>query len=193
MSQNPASSNKSATEALKASELSDVKTLRKQARLDVEQGAVTAGYSADRSEVLRLLNDSLATELVCVLRYRRHHFTATGIHSKAVADEFLAHSNEELSHADAIAKRIVQLGGEPNFAPDELTKRSHAEYVECETLADMIKENVVAERIAIDSYREFIRYLGFNDPTTSHLLKKILAVEEEHADELADLMISMHK
>ena len=193
MSQNPASSNKSATEALKASELSDVKTLRKQARLDVEQGAVTAGYSADRNEVLRLLNDSLATELVCVLRYRRHHFTATGIHSKAVADEFLAHSNEELSHADAIAKRIVQLGGEPNFAPDELTKRSHAEYVECETLADMIKENVVAERIAIDSYREFIRYLGFNDPTTSHLLKKILAVEEEHADELADLMISMHK
>ena len=193
MSQNPASSNKSATEALKASELSDVKTLRKQARLDVEQGAVTAGYSADRNEVLRLLNDSLATELVCVLRYRRHHFTATGIHSKAVADEFLAHSNEELSHADAIAKRIVQLGGEPNFAPDELTKRSHAEYVECETLADMIKENVVAERIAIDSYREFIRYLGFNDSTTSHLLKKILAVEEEHADELADLMISMHK
>ena len=193
MSQNPASSNKSATEALKASELSDVKTLRKQARLDVEQGAVTAGYSADRNEVLRLLNDSLATELVCVLRYRRHHFTATGIHSKAVADEFLAHSNEELSHADAIAKRIVQLGGEPNFAPDELTKRSHAEYVECETLGEMIKENVVAERIAIDSYREFIRYLGFDDPTTSHLLKKILAVEEEHADELADLMISMHK
>ncbi len=182
-----------AAATLAKSELSDVKTLRKQARADVEDGAVTAGYSADRTEVLRLLNESLATELVCVMRYRRHHFMATGIHSKAVADEFLVHSNEELSHADAIAKRIVQLGGEPNFSPDELTKNSHAEYVECKTLAEMIKENVVAERIAIDSYREFIRYLGFDDPTTSQLLKKILAVEEEHADELADLMISMHK
>ena len=182
-----------ATTALGATELSDVKTLRKRASTDVEQGAVTAGYSADRAKVLRLLNDSLATELVCVMRYRRHHFMATGIHSKAVADEFLAHSNEELGHADAIAKRIVQLGGEPNFAPDELTKNSHAEYVECETLAEMIKENVVAERIAIDSYREFIRYLGFDDPTTSQMLKKILAVEEEHANELADLMVSMHK
>ena len=193
MIKKPPISNKSATEALNVSELSDVTTLRKQARLDVEQGAVTAGYSADRTEVLKLLNESLATELVCVMRYRRHHFMATGIHSKAVADEFLAHSNEELSHADALAKRIVQLGGEPNFAPDQLTKHSHAEYVECETLAEMIKENVIAERIAIDSYRQFIRYLGFDDPTTSHLLKKILAVEEEHADELADLMVSMHK
>ena len=182
-----------ATATLAKSELSDVKTLRKRAREDVEQGAVTAGYSADRSEVLRLLNESLATELVCVMRYRRHHFMATGIHSKAVADEFLAHSNEELGHADAIAKRIVQLGGEPNFSPDELTKHSHAEYVECTTLAEMIKENVVAERIAIDSYREFIRYLGLDDPTTSRMLKQILAVEEEHADELADLMINMHK
>ena len=174
-------------------ELSDVETLRRQASTDVEQGAVTAGYSADRQKVLRLLNDSLATELVCVMRYRRHHFMATGIHSKTVADEFLAHSNEELAHADAIAKRIVQLGGEPNFAPDELTRNSHAEYVECDTLAEMIKENVIAERIAIDSYREFIRYLGFDDPTTSQMLKKILAVEEEHADELADFMVSMHK
>ena len=193
MSKSSATNKTSASAALGVSELSDVITLRKQARMDVEQGAVTAGYSADRSVVLKLLNDSLATELVCVMRYRRHHFMATGIHSKAIADEFLAHSNEELGHADALAKRIVQLGGEPNFAPDELTKRSHAEYVECETLAEMIKENVIAERIAIDSYREFIRYLGFDDPTTSHLLKKILAVEEEHADELADLMISMHK
>ncbi len=193
MSKSSATKKTSASAALGASELSDVKTLRKQARTDAEQGAVTAGYSADRSKVLQLLNDSLATELVCVMRYRRHHFMATGIHSKAIADEFLAHSNEELGHADALAKRIVQLGGEPNFAPDELSKRSHAEYVECETLAEMIKENVVAERIAIDSYREFIRYLGFDDPTTSHLLKKILAVEEEHADELADFMISMHK
>ena len=193
MSKKLATSKTAASAALGVSELSDVKTLRKQARMDVEQGAVTAGYTADRSTVLKLLNDALATELVCVMRYRRHHFMATGIHSKAISDEFLAHSNEELGHADALAKRIVQLGGEPNFAPDELTKRSHAEYVECETLAEMIKENVIAERIAIDSYREFIRYLGFDDPTTSHLLKKILAVEEEHADELADFMISMHK
>ncbi len=188
-----AGANTSATTALSDSQLSDVATLRKQARTDVEQGAVTAGYTADRETVLRLLNESLATELVCVLRYRRHHFMATGIHSKAVADEFLEHSNEELGHADAIAKRIVQLGGEPNFAPDELTQRSHAEYVECDTLSEMIKENVIAERIAIDSYRQFIRYLGFDDPTTSQLLKKILAVEEEHADELADFLISMHK
>lgn len=188
-----AGANSSATTALSDSQLSDVATLRKQARTDVEQGAVTAGYTADRETVLRLLNESLATELVCVLRYRRHHFMATGIHSKAVADEFLEHSNEELGHADAIAKRIVQLGGEPNFAPDELTQRSHAEYVECDTLSEMIKENVIAERIAIDSYRQFIRYLGFDDPTTSQLLKKILAVEEEHADELADFLISMHK
>lgn len=187
------SANTSATTALSSAELSDVETLRRRANTDVEQGAVTAGYSADRNKVIRLLNDSLATELVCVLRYRRHYFMATGIHSKAVAEEFLAHSNEELGHADAIAKRIVQLGGEPNFAPDELTKNSHAEYVECDTLAEMIKENVVAERIAIDSYREFIRYLGFDDPTTSQMLKKILAVEEEHANELADLMVSMHK
>ena len=187
------SSNLSATTALSGAELSDVETLRRRANIDVEQGAVTAGYSADRTKVVKLLNDALATELVCVMRYRRHHFMATGIHSKAVADEFLEHSNEELGHADALAKRIVQLGGEPNFNPDELTKNSHAEYIECETLAEMIKENVVAERIAIDSYREFIRYLGFDDPTTSQMLKKILAVEEDHADELADFMVSMHK
>jgi bacterioferritin len=173
--------------------LSDTKTLRKQARAGVQQGAVTAGYSADRTKVLEMLNASLATELVCVLRYRRHHFMATGIHSKAIADEFLEHSNQELGHADVIAKRIVQLGGEPNFAPDELTKLSHAEYVECETLVDMIKENVVAERIAIDSYREFIQYLGQDDPSTSLMLSRILAIEEEHADELADFLASMSR
>jgi len=171
--------------------LTDTKTLRKQARTGLQQGAVTAGYSADRSKVLEMLNASLATELVCVLRYRRHHFMATGINSKAIADEFLEHSNQELDHADVIAKRIVQLGGQPNFAPDELTKYSHAEYVECETLVDMIKENVVAERIAIDSYREFIRYLGLKDPTTSLMLQRILAVEEEHADELTDFLVNM--
>jgi len=141
--------------------------------------------------VLRLLNDSLATELVCVLRYRRHHFMARGIHSQSVAQEFLAHSNEEQGHADQIAERIVQLGGAPDFAPDGLTKRSHAEYVEGDTLVNMIREDLVAERIAIDSYRDVIQYLGDRDPTTRRMLEGILAVEEEHADELADLLVTL--
>jgi bacterioferritin len=168
--------------------LTAVKTLRKQARAHIDQGAVTAGYSADRSEVLKLLNDALATELVCVLRYRRHHFMARGIHAKSIADEFLVHSNEEQGHADQLAGRIVQLGGEPDFAPDGLSARSHAEYIAGSTLVEMITEDLVAERIAIDSYRELIQYLGNNDPTTTQLLKGILAVEEAHADELADLL-----
>lgn len=169
-------------------QLTDVKTLRKQARKHIEQGAVTAGYSADRTEVLKQLNAALATEIVCVLRYRRHHFMARGIHAKSIADEFLAHSNEEQGHADQIAGRIVQLGGAPDFAPDGLSARSHAEYVAGTSLVEMIKEDLVAERIAIDSYRELIQYLGDQDPTTSHMLKQILAVEEQHADELADLL-----
>lgn len=168
--------------------LTDVETLRKQARVHLEQGAVTAGYSADRAEVIKLLNDALATETVCVLRYRRHHFMARGIVAKSIADEFLLHSNEEQGHADQLAGRIVQLGGEPDFSPDSLTSRSHAEYVAGTTLVEMIKEDLVAERIAIDSYRELIAYLGDKDPTTSQMLKGILAVEEEHADELADLL-----
>jgi bacterioferritin len=168
--------------------LTDVPTLRKRARQHVDDGAVTSGYNADRNMVLKLLNDSLATEIVCVLRYRRHHFMAKGIHSKSVADEFLAHSKEEQRHGDQLATRIVQLGGEPNFSPDGLAGRSHAEYVEGTSLLDMIKENIVAERIAIDSYRDFIEYLGDKDPTTRRLLESILAVEEEHADELADLL-----
>ena len=172
----------------KLSTLSNVKTLREQARINIEQGAVTAGYSADRTEVVKLLNDALATEIVCVLRYRRHHFMARGIVAKSIADEFLLHSNEEQGHADQLAGRIVQLGGEPDFSPDSLTGRSHAEYVAGETLVEMIKEDLVAERIAIDSYRELIQYLGDKDPTTSKMLKEILAVEEEHADELADLL-----
>ncbi len=166
----------------------DVKTLRQRARQHIEEGAVTEGYTADRDVVLKLLNDSLATEIVCVLRYRRHYFMARGIHSQAVAEEFLAHSNEEQGHADQIAERIVQLGGEPDFCPDSLTERSHAEYVAPTTLGDMIKENLVAERIAIDSYRDFIRYLDDQDPTTRRMLESILAVEEEHADDLADLL-----
>lgn len=170
--------------------LTDVKTLRSQARRHIEEGAVTAGYSADRVTVLKLLNEALATELVCVLRYRLHHFMARGIHSKSIADEFLIHSNEEQGHADQIAERIVQLGGEPNFAPESLAGRSHAEYVAGDTLANMIREDLVAERIAIDSYRDIIMYLGDDDPTTRRMLEGILAVEEQHADELADLLVS---
>ena len=172
----------------KSSFLTDIQTLRKRARQHIEEGSVTAGYSADRKIVLKLLNDSLATELVCVLRYRRHHFMAQGIHSQAVAQEFLDHSNEEQGHADQIAARIVQLGGAPDFAPEGLASRSHAEYVEGDSLASMIEEDLVAERIAIDSYRDIIQYLGNQDPTTRRLMEAILAVEEQHADELAGLL-----
>ncbi|MGJ0485231.1 MAG: ferritin-like domain-containing protein [Methylomicrobium sp.] len=168
--------------------LSEVQTLRAQARQHIEQGAVTAGYTADAKTVTKLLNEALATELVCVLRYRRHYFMAQGIQSKSIADEFLVHANEEQGHADQIARRIVQLGGEPDFSPDSLSRRSHAEYVEGDSLADMIKEDLVAERIAIDSYREMILYLGDRDPTTRNMLESILAVEEEHADELVELL-----
>jgi bacterioferritin len=168
--------------------LTEVQTLRAQARQHIEQGAVTAGYAANAESVVKLLNEALATELVCVLRYRRHYFMAQGIQSKGVADEFFTHANEEQGHADQIARRIVQLGGEPDFSPDTLSRRSHAEYVEGGSLVDMIKEDLVAERIAIDSYREMILYLGDSDPTTRNMLESILAVEEEHADELADLL-----
>lgn len=172
----------------KKSELTNVKTLRRDARKDMELGAVTADYSADRAAVIDQLNQALATELVCVLRYRRHYFMARGIHARGVAAEFLAHSNEELGHADLLAARIVQLGGEPDFAPANLAGRSHAEYVAGNSLRDMIREDLVAERVAINSYRDMVRYLGTDDPTTSDMLKGILAVEEEHADELADLL-----
>ena len=173
-----------------ASFLTDIQTLRKRARQHIDEGSVTSGYSADREFVLKLLNDSLATELVCVLRYRRHHFMARGIHSQSVAQEFLDHSNEEQGHADQIAERIVQLGGSPDFAPDGLTSRSHAEYVEGDSLASMIKEDLVAERIAIDSYRDIIKYLADKDSTTRRMMERILAVEEEHADDLADLLVA---
>ena len=171
-------------------QLTDVATLRARARAHIDEGAVTAGYSANRAVVLKMLNDSLATELVCVLRYRRHHFMARGIHSQSVAQEFLDHSNEELGHADQIAERIVQLGGAPDLAPDGLAARSHAEYVEGDSLSAMIREDLVAERIAIDSYRDVIRYVGEHDPTTRRMLEGILAVEEEHADELSDLLVA---
>jgi bacterioferritin len=175
----------------KKPELSSVKDLRAAARKHIELGAVTAGYDADRKEVLKQLNQALATELVCVLRYRRHYFMARGIHAKSVAAEFLAHSNEELGHADLLAARIVQLGGEPDFAPDSLTARSHAEYIAGTSLKDMLSEDLIAERIAIDSYREMVLYIAEKDPTTSDMLKSILAVEEEHADDLADILSGM--
>lgn len=171
--------------------LSNIESLRKRARQNIEEGAVTKGYAADRGAVIRLLNEALATELVCVLRYKRHYFMAKGIHSDPVKAEFLAHASEEMGHADLLAKRIVELGGEPNFSPDGLSARSHAEYVEGDSLNSMIKENLVAERVAIESYREMIAYLTGRDPTTQRMLEEILAVEEEHADDLASLLEGM--
>jgi len=173
--------------------LTDIKTLRERARKHIENGAVTEGYSADRNTVVKLLNEALATEIVCVLRYKRHYFMATGIHAESVAAEFLQHANDEQGHADQIAQRIVQLGGEPNFSPEGLLTRSHAEYVEGETLNEMITEDLVAERIAIDSYREMINYLGNNDPTTRRMMEGILAMEEEHADDLVNLLEELGK
>jgi len=173
--------------------LTDIKTLRERARKHIEKGAVTEGYRADRETVVKLLNEALATEIVCVLRYKRHYFMATGIHAESVAAEFLEHANDEQGHADQIAARIVQLGGAPNFNPEGLLTRSHAEYVEGETLQDMIKEDLVAERIAIDSYRDMINYFGNDDPTSRRLMESILAVEEEHADDLVNLLGELGK
>ncbi|MBV7485565.1 bacterioferritin [Bordetella sp. BOR01] len=166
----------------------DVAAIRAKARQDIESGAVTDGYRADRETVLKLLNEALATEVVCVLRYKRHYFMARGLNAEPVAAEFAEHATEELSHADRIAERIVQLGGEPNLSPVGLLERSHSEYVEAHTLKEMIKENLIAERIAIDSYRQMVDYVGDKDPTTRRLLEEILAVEEEHADDLSDFL-----
>jgi bacterioferritin len=153
-----------------------------------DDGVVTPAYGPWRNEIVRLLNDALATELTCVMRYRRHHFTAQGRDSPKIAEEFLVHANEELAHADQIAERIVQLGGEPDFRPDTLQKRSHSDYDESENLNDMIRTNLIAERVAIEAYRQMIALIGDKDPTTRRMLEQILAVEEEHADELRDWM-----
>ena len=169
-------------------QLTDVQTLRERARQHVENGAVTEGYAADRETVLRLLNEALATELVCNLRYRRHYHMASGLKASVAADEFLEHAEQELEHADRLAERIVQLGGAPDFTPEGLTQRSHAQYVEGVNLREMIVENLVAERIAIDSYREIVQYLGEHDPTTRRIFEDILAQEEEHADDMASLL-----
>ena len=171
--------------------LTDIQTLRERARKHIENGAVTEGYTADRETVVKLLNEALATEIVCVLRYKRHYFMASGINAESVAAEFLQHANDEQGHADEIAQRIVQLKGEPNFNPEGLLMRSHAEYVEGTTLQEMIKEDLVAERIAIDSYREMISYLGNDDPTSRRMMEGILAVEEEHADDLQNFLDKM--
>jgi bacterioferritin len=173
--------------------LTDVQELRRRARQHIEEGAVTDGYRGDRETVIKLLNEALATEIVCVLRYKRHYFMAQGISADPIAQEFLTHANEEQGHADQIAGRIVQLGGSPNFSPDGLLSRSHSEYVEGQNLLDMIKEDLVAERVAIDSYTEMIRYVGDNDITTRRMLESILAVEEEHADDLVSLLADMDK
>ena len=165
--------------------------LRERARRHMEQGAVTPGYQAEVGAVVKILNNVLATEIVCVLRYKRHYYMATGINAPQAQQEFLQHANEEQLHADQVAARIVQLGGEPNFSPEGLASRSHSEYVEGESLEDMIREDLVAERVAIDSYGEIIRYLGDRDPTTRRMLEGILAMEEEHAEDLASLLAQM--
>ena len=168
--------------------VADIKAIRERARNHMADGAVTAGYGKDQAQAHAVLNSALATELVCVLRYKRHSFMAAGIYAEPIAQEFAQHAAEEQAHADQIARRIVQIGGAPDFSPDGLTSRAHADYVECESLKDMIQENLVAERIAIDTYREMVRWFGDDDPTTKRILEGILAQEEEHADELSDLL-----
>jgi bacterioferritin len=173
--------------------LSDVQEIRRRARKHIESGAVTEGYQADRETVIKLLNEALATEIVCVLRYKRHYFMAQGIHSDPIAQEFLQHANDEQGHADQIAARIIQLGGAPNFSPEGILGRSHSEYVEGDTLVDMIREDLIAERVAIDTYTEMIRYIGEKDITTRRMLESILAVEEEHADDMASFLADIEK
>lgn len=168
--------------------LSDITAIRERARKHIADGAVTQSYGADRATVLKLLNEALATEIVCVLRYKRHYYMANGAMAEAIKSELLQHANEEQGHADLIAERIVQLGGEPDFNPQVLSGRSHAEYVEGDSLADMVKEDLVAERVAIESYTEMIRFLGNTDTTTRRMLEGILATEEEHAEELASML-----
>ena len=173
--------------------LADIQELRRRAREHMEQGAVTNGYKADRDTVIKILNAVVATEIVCVLRYKRHYYMANGIHAKAVAQEFLEHAAEEQRHADLAAERIVQLGGAPDLNPEGLVTRSHSQYIEGTSLVDMIEENLVAERIAIESYGEIVRYLGSDDPTTRAMIETIMAKEEEHAEDMKTLLASIEK
>ena len=187
------SSTKSTGAPVKPVGLTDKETLRARARQHIDSGAVTDGYAGDRTAVLAMLNEALATELICVLRYKRHYYMASGIHAQAVAEEFLEHAKEEQGHADIAAERITQLGGEPNFNPEGLVTRSHSQYVEGKSLLDMVREDLVAERIAVESYNEIIRYLGDDDPTTRIAMEQILAKEEEHADDMKKLLDTLSK
>jgi len=171
--------------------LTDIETIRARAREHIEQGPITDAYGADRERVIEVLNEILATELVCTLRYKRHYYTATGLNAGPVAAEFLEHATEEQEHADQIALRITQLNGEPNFDPEGLATRSHSEYDASENLLDMVKEDLVAERVAIASYSEIVRWIGDKDPTTRRVIEDILATEEEHADDLVGLLAGM--
>jgi bacterioferritin len=171
--------------------ISNMEDIRRRARQKIEQGAVTENYQLDPDHASSILNEVLATEIVCTLRYRFHYYMATGIHSSAVAEEFLEHANEEQEHADLVARRIKQLGGKPEMNPAIIVQNSHSEYKEGSSLADMIREDLIAERIAIESYREIISFFGEKDPTTRVMLEEILAKEEEHADELTDLLFAV--
>jgi bacterioferritin len=173
------------------SHIKQIQEIRDRARKHISEGAVTADYQLDRDKVISILNEALATEIVCVLRYKFHYFMASGIHSQAVKQEFKEHADEEQQHADAIAERIKQLGGKPDMNPAVLSDRSHSEYKEGASLTDMIREDLIAERIAIESYRDIIQFLGDKDPTTKRLMEQILAVEEEHADDMADLLFAV--
>lgn len=173
--------------------ITDIEAIRRRAREHIERGAVTQSYAADRQTVIRILNEALATELVCVLRYKYHYYMADGIHGKGVAAEFLEHAQQEQEHADRIAERITQLDGKPNLSPDGLLSRSHSQYAEGDGLIAMIEEDLIAERIAIDTYREIIQYLGNDDPTTRRMMEEILAVEEEHADDLGSMLKELGK
>jgi bacterioferritin len=171
----------------------DLEAIRRRARENMQDGAVTGAYLADRTQVINVLQEVLATEIVCVLRYKNHYFMASGIHAAPVAAEFLEHANEEQGHADAVAKRITELGGNPNLNPTGLATRSHAEYREVVTLEEMIKEDLIAERVAIETYAEIVRWLGSDDPTTRRLIEGLLAVEEEHANDMANLLASIKR
>ena len=171
--------------------LTDIEAIRKRAREHIDQGAITAGYSADRDTVIKLLNEALATEIVCTLRYKYHYYMASGIHSQAVKAEFLEHAQQEQEHADRIAERITQLDGKPDFNPEGLLSRAHADYAEGADLVDMIKEDLIAERIAIDTYRAIIEYIGADDPTTRRIMEEVLAQEEEHAEDMASLLAQL--
>jgi len=173
------------------SHIKQIQEIRDRARQQITEGAVTGDYQLDRKQVISILNEALATELVCVLRYKFHYFMASGIHSQSVKEEFLEHANEEQEHADRLAERIKQLGGKPEMNPSILTSRSHSEYKEGTSLTDMIREDLIAERIAIESYRDIIQFLGDKDPTSKRLMEQILAKEEEHADDMADLLFAV--